>query len=113
MSTTYASARPTVTTTEREPVYRLTRRGRIVVLTLALVAAFGLGVVLAGGAMGTSDDARVETLVVAPGDTLWEIASDAADGGDVREMMSYIADLNDLDGVTLASGQQLRVPVLG
>ncbi len=93
------------------PLYRLTRRGRLVVFVLAFLAAVAIGVAFAGGSMATGDKEATETVVVAPGETLWEIASDMADDGDVRDTMSHISDLNQLDSVALAAGQRLEVPV--
>ena len=48
---------------------------------------------------------------VAPGDTLWGIASEIATDGDVRSMMSEIERLNALESAGLQAGQKLRVPV--
>ena len=98
-------------TTTYVPIYRLTRRGRLVVFALAFLVVVAIGVAFAGGSMATGDKEATETVVVAPGDTLWEIASGVADDGDVRDMMSHISDLNQLDSVALAAGQRLEVPV--
>lgn len=92
------------------PTYRLTRRGRLVVFALGFLVVLALGLVFAGGSVATRDKEATETIVVAPGDTLWDIASDLTDGSDVRAMMAHIQDLNSLDGVDLAAGQPLRVP---
>ena len=92
---------------------RLTRRGRLVVFLLALLVVAAAAVWLAAGSAASreaGDPARVEVVTVAPGDTLWDIASDAAAGDDVREMMQRIQQLNALDGGTLYVGQDLRVP---
>ncbi len=80
---------------------RLTRRGRLVVFALGLLLVLALGLVLAGGSMATSEKEATETFVVGPGDTLWDLASDLTDGGDVRAMMRHIQDLNSLDSVAL------------
>ena len=53
---------------------------------------------------------RGSVVMVGTGDTLWDIAADHADDGDVLEMMEHIKDLNDLDGGSLQAGQKLRVP---
>lgn len=106
MSTTSVTARPPV-----GPAYRLTRRGRLVVFVLAFVALLAVGVALAGGSMATGEAEATETLVVEPGQTLWEIASDVSDGDDVRDTIDHLVDLNDLDTVTLDAGQRLEVPV--
>ncbi|WP_232677464.1 LysM peptidoglycan-binding domain-containing protein [Nocardioides sp. R-C-SC26] len=97
----------------RVPTYRLTRRGRLVVFGFALVMLAAIGIAFASGSMATEEKAVTETIVVAPGDTLWDIAGEAAavtGTDDVREMMRHIEGLNDLDGVSLAVGQRLIVP---
>ncbi|MFC7492747.1 MULTISPECIES: LysM peptidoglycan-binding domain-containing protein [unclassified Nocardioides] len=93
---------------------RLTRRGRAVVVLLALVAVLAVGVALAGGSVATRDSGTPEptaVVQVGPGDTLWEIASAAATDGDVRSMIERIEKLNALDSGMLVAGQRLLVPV--
>lgn len=95
---------------------RLTRRGRAVVLLLALVAVMGLGVLWAAGSVATEQAGQPEptrVVMVAPGDTLWEIASDIADAGQVRAMVDRIEELNALDSAMVEAGQRLRVPLHG
>lgn len=90
---------------------RLTRRGRLVVFVLALVVALGLGLVIAAGSMATEEPEPTRVVMVGTGDTLWGIAADLADDGDVRAMMTRIERLNALDSAVLDAGQRLRVPV--
>jgi Tfp pilus assembly protein FimV len=93
---------------------RLTRRGRIVVVVAALLVAFAVGVfVTAAGSVatqrpGTPEPTRI--VQVGSGDTLWGIASELADGGDVRSMMEEIKQLNALESGDLQAGQRLVVP---
>ena len=99
--------------TSYTPAYRLTRRGRLVVFVLGLVAILAIGVLLASGATGTQEAGTPEpttTVVVGPGDTLWEIAADAAEDGDIRAMVERIQRLNALDSGMVTAGQRLRVP---
>lgn len=106
--TAAATARPRSTV-------RLTRRGRLVVFLTSFFLVLGVAIVLAGGAVGTDSagqPAPTEVVQVAPGDTLWGIASDIATNGDVRDMMQQIERLNALDSASLAAGQKLRVPVV-
>ena len=94
---------------------RLTRRGRLAVFLTSLFLVLGVAFVLAGGAVGTGEagqPAPTEIVQVAPGDTLWGIASEIASDGDVRSMMSEIERLNALESAGLAAGQKLRVPVV-
>ncbi|MGA8256449.1 MAG: LysM peptidoglycan-binding domain-containing protein [Nocardioides sp.] len=93
------------------PEYRLTRRGRLAVFVVALAVLIAVGVAFASGSVATDEKLVTETIVVAPGETLWEIASARAESGDVRSMMRYLEDLNGLESVALAAGQRLRVPV--
>lgn len=93
---------------------RLTRRGRLVVLLAALALVLGAAFFLASGAAGTDEAGEppaTEIVLVGPGDTLWGIASEITEDGDVRSMMSEIQHLNAMDSAGLQSGQKLRVPV--
>ena len=92
---------------------RLTRRGRLAVTllmaaTLAVLALVGARTALAD--TFTSNAAPVEQVVVLPGDTLWSIAQAQAPGGDVREVVAEIRDLNQLTSSRLMVGQELMVP---
>jgi Tfp pilus assembly protein FimV len=104
---------PSRTTRPRSTV-RLTRRGRVVVVLLALMAVLAVGIVVASGSVATDDAGTPEpttVVLVEPGDTLWGIASAASDDGDVASMMDRIEKLNGLDHSTLLSGQRLLVPI--
>ncbi|MBS4751743.1 LysM peptidoglycan-binding domain-containing protein [Nocardioides sp. zg-ZUI104] len=94
---------------------RLTRRGRVVVLALALVVIGFVAVLVAAGSVATwgqGDPAAVEVVTVAPGETLWAIASDVAaeTGTDVRSAMQDIQQLNTLSSSVVYAGQELRIP---
>lgn len=102
------SARPT------QSSVRLTRRGRVVVLLAALALVLLAGFFLGSGAVGTDEAGRApatEIVMVEPGQSLWSIASELTDDGDVRTTMREIERLNALDTVALSAGQKLRVPV--
>ena len=97
------------------PAVRLTRRGRLLVFLTSLLLVLAAAFVLAGGAVGTDEAGQpvaTEIVQVAPGDTLWGIASELASDGEVRSMISEIERLNALDSVGRAAGQKLRVPVV-
>jgi len=92
---------------------RLTRRGRFVVFAVGLLVLLALGLLISNGAGAASDAGtpeRTHAVVVGPGDTLWELASTAAHGGDIRSMITHIEELNGLSGVSLSAGQTLRIP---
>ena len=83
------------------------------VVALSLFAILAVGFVLASGAVGTLESGTpepTETVMVGTGDTLWDIAADAAGDGDVREMVDRIKSLNALDSGMVTAGQRLRVP---
>jgi len=101
MSTTYAAPTSTL---------RLTRRGRVVVFALAMLVVLAAFLVLSARSVATDTPEATEIVMVGTGDTLWDIAAEHADDGDVLEMMAHIKDLNDLDGGALMAGQKLRVP---
>ncbi len=94
----------------------LTRRGRLartlLVLSLAVVLASVFG--LSAGA-GTSDSVGAPTsfieITVAPGDTLWSLATRMAGGTDVRAMVDEIASVNALASADLQAGQKVRIPL--
>jgi hypothetical protein len=93
---------------------RLTRRGRVVVVLLALSVALLVGFLLASGSVATDEpgtQAPTRVVQVGPGDTLWGIAAEAADDGDVRAMIDRIEHLNALDSGMVVAGQRLLVPV--
>lgn len=91
---------------------RLTRRGRLVVslliaTVLVVVGLAGARTALAGD---TAAPASVEQVTVLPGDTLWSIATASTPGGDVRDTVAEIRELNALQSSTLVAGQELLVP---
>jgi LysM domain len=95
---------------------RLTRRGRVVlVILLALLAAvLALGIDAAGSIASTDSGTapQYETVIVQPGDTLWELARDLAPGDDPRETVQRLLDLNGLSSPVIVPGQELAVPHL-
>jgi hypothetical protein len=97
----------------RRSEVRLTRRGRLTVLTVAVVAVLGLGLAAASASIANDHPEQTQVIVVTPGQTLWDISSSAvADtgSGDVRSMMTHIEELNHLDSASLQAGQHLRIP---
>ncbi|XVQ09092.1 LysM peptidoglycan-binding domain-containing protein [Spirillospora sp. CA-255316] len=54
--------------------------------------------------------ARTETVVVGPGETLWDIAVRDDPEGDPRVTVRRIADLNGLSDSVVQPGQHLRMP---
>lgn len=95
------------------PQLRLTRRGRVVVF-LAATALVLMAAVLLGATSVATDESgpatQTRVIMVDEGDTLWAIAADLADDGEVREMIDTIKRINALDSAALQAGQELHVP---
>ena len=92
---------------------RLTRRGRLVLLALILASLMAAGLAL--GASSAATDTRgpaqpTPTVVVQEGDTLWGIAAQVAEPGEVREAVHELEELNALSGPELTEGQRIAVP---
>ena len=96
---------------------KLNRRGRLartlVVLSLAIVAAS-----VAGGQAGASTASKTSatqsfiTVTVAPGETIWSLATRmTASGGDTRGLVSEILEVNSLKSVDVEAGQKIRIPL--
>lgn len=101
-----------VTVAVARPALRLTRRARLlltVTTMLGLFAVLGLAAVNAGPATGGLGDAPA-TVVVQPGDTLWQIATEAAPAEDPVRVIRLLRSANDLDGGVLAPGTVLVIP---
>ncbi len=94
----------------RAPV-RLTKRGRRVVALLVL-APLALGMWLFAGhqvfAMGSAPTTK--TVVVQPGQSLWQIAEQVAPNSDPRETIYKIKQMNGLSDSSLIAGQGIVVP---
>ena len=94
---------------------RLTRRGRLVITTLLF--AVGVAITMFSGTVslaGTDvEHLPVRYVTVAPGDTLWSIAGEAAPGVDRRDTVHRIVELNALAGPELTVGQRVAVPANG
>lgn len=109
---TLAPTRPVVA--QAEPL-RLSVRGKRVLVALAFAVAATVGAVAGTAASASGSSApQTEVVTVAQGDSLWSIAvAVTGPGEDVRDVVSQIAALNDLEGTTLVAGQSLRVPTEG
>ena len=94
----------------RAPV-RLTKRGRRVV-ALLILAPLALGMWLFAGhgvfAMGTAPTTK--TVVVQPGESLWQIAEQVAPNSDPRETIYKIKQMNGLTDSSVIPGQGILVP---
>ncbi len=98
---------------KRRQAVRLTRRGRVLAVLAFLGCALALMMSMGGWATaslsgGTPEPVRV--VEVQPGDTLYGIASDLAQPGEIRTMVHRIQELNSLPTSTITEGQKLAVP---
>jgi LysM repeat protein len=91
----------------------LTPRGRAVFVALALLLVAGL-VMLGSRAAADAPLSGVEVQrhVVAPGETLWQVASAITPRGhDVRDTVAQLVRMNDLPSAAVQAGQVIVVPV--
>lgn len=91
---------------------RLTRRGRVLVWSLSLTFAVGVGVLLGQTAMADTphDPQAVTEYVVSEGETLWSIAVAHAPTKDPRDTIDAIKDLNQRLSGALDVGEVLYLP---
>ncbi len=115
MSTSAYSAQPV----RKNVRLRLTRRGRIAVVTLIVVAlavvALVAGAVFLSPSAAAGNDGAMEytTVRVEEGQSLWGIVSNKAPAGtDVRDYLMLVQDVNDLEGSVIHPGQELALPNL-
>jgi nucleoid-associated protein YgaU len=106
-------ARPRPCAATGDPPLRLTRRGRLVVLLVVLGLAYVALTMVSAPAASTGQvrHVRAHTVVVTPGETLWDIARSVAPESDPRDVVAEIVDLNSLtDPGAIRVGQPLDVP---
>lgn len=99
---------------------RLTPRGRAVVraaivllvaCTAFVVLSFGKSAVVATLSRAPQATVATHTVVVQPGQTLWQIAAHEMPGADPREGIGRIRTLNGLSAAdTIVAGQELSIP---
>jgi hypothetical protein len=106
----------------RPGAVRLTRRGRLVVTVLVLLAASVTATLLwmsvAGGVQASSRGGTaprspyqgLTQVVVQPGQTLWSIAAAAEPSANAWAVVQQIIEVNALNGPQVRAGEQLWVP---
>jgi hypothetical protein len=91
---------------------RLTRRGRVVVVLVALVLlvlGFSVGRV-SSQAAGNARGHAVHTVTVRAGETLWQIARRVSPQSDPRVVVWQLEQVNHLSDGRVLAGQQLVLP---
>lgn len=95
----------------KQPI-QLTVRGRRLAAVLALVPIVAALVIFGGKvAQANAVKPKMTTVVVAPGQSLWDLASKVDPNSDPRAVVLEIEQLNGLATADIAVGQQLIVPV--
>jgi hypothetical protein len=93
---------------------RLTRRGQVAVTVFgALLASVVLGIGHLPSTQATDRPSTLpptSTVVVHPGETLWQIAVRLAPAVDPRTTVQRIEELNGLTSASVSAGQALVVP---
>ncbi len=93
---------------------RLTRRGRRVVAFLALIP-IALTFLLIGTNGVQASDGSTETLtssiVIKPGESLWDVATAINPNVDPRETIWVIQQLNNMSTSEVLAGQELIIPL--
>ncbi|MDJ0953526.1 MAG: LysM peptidoglycan-binding domain-containing protein [Acidimicrobiia bacterium] len=87
----------------------LTAPSRFLVIISTFVVALVL--LLASSVMAAGPESETVDYRVRSGDTLWTIAEETSSGGDIRDIIAEIRDLNDLESSLIVPGQTLVVPV--
>lgn len=102
---------PQLQPAQKQPI-KLTRRGRRFVALLALIpiviSFFFMGT---RGAQADSTSPTTASVVVKPGQSLWDIASTVAPTKDPRETIWVIEQLNGMKTADVLAGQELLVPI--
>lgn len=96
----------------RPPAAVLRRRRVAAVVVLALVVSLAAALIGRWGAEADPSERIAGHVVVAPGDTLWDVAvATTPTGRDAREHLAAIRDLNGLGGGPLAPWTVIAIPV--
>ena len=102
---------PAVASKRNPAPLQLTVRGRRVVAFLAMIPIVTAMVVFGGKvAQANSAAPAMTTVVVQPGQSLWEVASSVDPSQDPRAVILEIQQLNGLESAEVSVGQQLIVP---
>ncbi|MGB9378020.1 MAG: LysM peptidoglycan-binding domain-containing protein [Mycobacteriales bacterium] len=92
---------------------RLTRRGRLSLTLAGVAGCIAVAALAHGPAQAASPrpgTGSADSVVVAPGDTVWDIAVRADPQGDPRVTMERIVKTNKLSGGRIHPGQRLAIP---
>lgn len=116
-SAVLSPAGPSASAARRSPSaaqLQLTRRGRLVILCTVVVASLGAFAEIGSSPAASTDVVRhphLATVIVSPGQTVWDIARGVSGDSDPRRVVAEIENLNSLsDAGSIRVGQPLFVP---
>lgn len=90
---------------------RLTRRGRMVAVAVAVTLLACLAMV-GGGAAASAPAGRTIDILVEPGASLWSLAAEIArPGEDIRDVVREIQLVNGRDSAQIRAGDVIRLPI--
>ncbi|ABD12862.1 peptidoglycan-binding LysM [Frankia sp. CcI156] len=94
------------------PPLRLTRRGRVVVVSIVVAVVVAVAImIMPGVSIAGPDTAEAPRHhLVMPGETLWEVAVALDESADTRVMVDRLMRLNHLRSPLIAPGQSLLLP---
>ena len=106
---------PSTPNRARSEQVRLTPRGRFlariaVIASLSILLLSLLSMVTGASAGSNPSTVEYEKIIVAPGQTLWNIAANLEIKGDRREIVDEIMSLNNLSNPELSAGQKIYLP---
>ena len=82
------------------------------ICVITIIICMCLSVINGSAIANGSSVAAYETVIVRPGDTLWDIADTYAKSDtDIRSFMHEIEEVNDVTGGNIYVGQELLIPV--
>ena len=91
--------------------YRLTNPRKLARGIAIAVLALGFSIAsISGSFAGNSEPQPLSYVTVQPGDSLWSMASEYAQGSDPRDWIAEVVLLNALTSVDLEPGQQIALP---
>lgn len=82
----------------------------IFILLLVLILIFVITVYASESMHNNYEYKEYKEYIVAPGDTLWDIASENKNGKDIRTYIYKLKKLNDIQTSNISIGMKLKLP---
>lgn len=90
--------------------YILKNRRRFYMFVIAMTVLLSC-VFLAATVNGADTNKTFTNVTVEKGDTLWDLAKEYSDGGDIRNYIHEIQKVNNLPGGDIFAGDIIKMPV--